>query len=72
MRVDTTLGNIASALVGSYRKLSGRHAPRALAGLEHRNNRRHDLAALISRIGWAAARTPPMPYRLPKLAEDHG
>ena len=32
-------------------------------------NRRYDLAAMIPRLGWAAVRTPPMPYRLLKLAE---
>ena len=30
-----------------------------------------DLAAMMPRLGWAAVRTPPMPYRLLKLAEAH-
>ena len=34
--------------------------------------RRYDLAAMIPRLAWVALRTPPMPYRLLKLAEDHG
>ena len=33
--------------------------------------RRYDLAAMLPRLGWAAVRTPPMPYRLLKLAEAH-
>ena len=33
--------------------------------------RRYDLAAMTPRLGWAAVRTPPMPYRLLKLAEAH-
>ncbi|MGE5441651.1 MAG: IS1595 family transposase, partial [Bacteroidota bacterium] len=36
-----------------------------------RFNRRYDLAAMLPRLGWAAVRTPPMPYRLLKLAEFH-
>jgi hypothetical protein len=27
---------------------------------------------MMPRLGWVAARTPPMPYRLLKLAEDYG
>jgi hypothetical protein len=27
---------------------------------------------MMPRLGWAAARTTPMPYRLLKLAEDYG
>ncbi|MCF3948033.1 IS1595 family transposase, partial [Acidiphilium iwatense] len=38
----------------------------------YRFNRRYDLASMIPRLGWAAAQTPPMPYRLLKLAEVHG
>ena len=30
---------------------------------------RYDLAAMLPRLTWAAVRTPPMPYRLLKLAE---
>ena len=38
---------------------------------ECRFNRRYDLAAMMPRLGYVAVRTPPMPYRLLKLAEDH-
>jgi hypothetical protein len=27
---------------------------------------------MMPRLGWAAARTVPMPYRVLKLAEDYG
>ena len=70
--VNTTLGNIKSALDGTFRKVSEKHAPRSLAEFEYRYNRRYDLAAMMPRLGWAAARTTPMPYRLLKLAEDYG
>jgi ribosomal protein L37AE/L43A len=70
--VNTALGNIKTALTGTFRHVSEKHAPRSLAEFEYRFNRRHDLPALITRLGWVAARTTPMPYRLLKLAEDYG
>jgi len=45
---------------------------RHLAEFEYRFNRRYDLPAMIPRLGWVAVRTPPMPYRLLKLAEVYG
>ena len=63
-RVNTALGNIKTAIVGTYRAIRDKHVPRYLAAFEHRFNRRYDLAAMLPRLGWAAVRTPPMPYRL--------
>jgi hypothetical protein len=37
----------------------------------YRFNRGFDLAAMLPRLGVAAARIPPMPYRLLTLAEAH-
>ena len=67
--VNTALGNIKAAIAGTYRSISRKHVPRYLAEFEYRFNRRYDLAAMMPRLGWAALRTPPMPYRLLKLAE---
>ena len=67
--VNTALGNIKAAIVGTYRAIHEKHVPRYLAEFEYRFNRRYDLAAMIPRLAWAATRTPPMPYRLLKLAE---
>ena len=69
--VNTALGNIKTAIVGTYRAIRDKHVPRYLAEFEYRFNRRYDLAAMLPRLGWAAVRTPPMPYRLLKLAEFH-
>jgi hypothetical protein len=69
--VNTTLGNIKSAITGTYRAVHDKHVPRYLAEFEYRFNRRYDLAAMMPRLGYIAVRTPPMPYRLLKLAEDH-
>jgi hypothetical protein len=51
--VNTTLGNIKSAIVGTYRAISSKHAPRYLAEFEYRYNRRYDLASMIPRLGYA-------------------
>src|SRR5207237_4940805 len=69
--VNTTLGNIKSAITGTYRAIRDKHVPRSLAEFEYRFNRRYDLAAMMPRLAYVALRTPPMPYRLLRLAEDH-
>jgi hypothetical protein len=69
--LNTVLGNVKNALHGTYHKVSPQHLPRYLAEFCYRFNRRFDLAAMLPRLGVAAVRTPPMPYRLFKLAEVH-
>jgi len=69
--LNTVLGNVKNALRGTYHKASSQHLPRYLAEFCYRFNRRFDLAAMLPRLGYAAARTQPMPYRLLKLAEAH-
>ena len=59
-----------SAITGTYSAIRDKHVPRYLAEFEYRFNRRYDLAAMMPRLGYVAVRTPPMPYRLLKLAED--
>jgi len=67
--VNTALGNIKAAIIGTYRAIDEKHVPRYLAEFEYRFNRRYDLAAMIPRLAWAALRTTPMPYRLLKLPD---
>ena len=67
--VNTALDNMKAALTGTYRSIAPKHVPRYLAEFEYRFNRRYDLAAMPPRLATAAAQTPPMPYRLLKLAE---
>lgn len=69
--VNTMIGNVKNAMLGSYHKASSQHLPRYLAEFCYRFNRRFDLAAMLPRLARAALRTPPMPYRLLKLAEVH-
>ena len=50
--VNTVLGNVKNALLGTFRAISGRHAPCALAEFEYRFNRRYDLPSMIpSQLG---------------------
>lgn len=69
--VDTMLGNVKNAIHGTYHAIGHKHLPRYLAEFCWRFNRRFDLANLLPRLAVIATRTPPMPYRLVKLAESH-
>jgi transposase-like protein len=62
--VNTTLGNIKTALVGTYHHVSPKHAPSYLASFAYRFNRRRQLDSIIERLAWAAVHTAPQPYRL--------
>ena len=70
--INTVLADIKTAIAATYRSGAKKHTPRRLAEFAYRFNRRYDLPAMIIRLGWVAMRTQPMPYRLLKLAEDHG
>jgi transposase-like protein len=62
--VNTTLGNIKTALAGTYHHVSPKHAQSYLASFAYRFNRRRQLDSIVERLAWAAARTAPHPYRL--------
>ncbi len=70
--INTALATIKAGIAATFRSASNRHAARRLAEFAYRFNRRYDLASLIPRLVWVAARTPAMPYRVVKLAEDYG
>lgn len=67
--VNIMLGNIKNSLHGTYHAFRGKHLPRYLAEFNYRFNRRFELNRLVDRLLYAAARTPPMPAKLIKLAE---
>ncbi len=69
--VNTIIGNVKNALTGTYHAIRAKHLPRYLAEFSYRFNRRFWLEEMIPRLGYAAVRTPPMPYRLLRLAELH-
>jgi transposase-like protein len=65
--VNTMLGNVKNALHGTYHALRPKYLQRYLSEFCYRFNRRFDLAALVPRLIVAAARTPPLNYRLATL-----
>ena len=59
--MDTALGNIKTALAGTYHHVSAKHAQRYLTSFAWRFNRRYQLDTLTERLAYACARTPPHP-----------
>jgi ISXO2-like transposase domain/Transposase zinc-ribbon domain len=62
--VNTTLGNIKTAIAGTYHHVSPKHAQSYLASYAYRFNRRRQLDSIVERLAWAAVRTAPQPYRV--------
>jgi ISXO2-like transposase domain/Transposase zinc-ribbon domain len=60
--VDTTLGNVKAAIVGTCRQTSPEHAGRYLASYAWRFNRRFRLDTMLPRLVHGAVRTAPLPY----------
>lgn len=65
--VNTVLGNVKNALHGTYHALLPKYLQRYLSEFCYRFNRRFDLKTLVPRLLYAAARTPPLPYKLATL-----
>lgn len=62
--VNTILGNLKTALSGTFYKLDPRHLKRHFATFVYRFNRRYNLEAMIPRFIQIAARSIPMNNRL--------
>jgi transposase-like protein len=62
--VNTTLGNIKTAIAGTYHHVSAKHAQHYLASFAYRFNRRFRLDSIVERLAWAAVHAPPQPYRV--------
>ncbi len=61
--VNTALGNIKSAITGTYRKLGPGYADRYLASFAWRYNRRYSLEEMVPCLVQTAALTPPITYK---------
>jgi ribosomal protein L37AE/L43A len=71
--VNTLLGNLKTALVGTYHAFAFRkYAHRYLADVQYRFNRRFDLKSILPRLVRAAAVTGPRPESRIRLAEVEG
>jgi len=60
--VNTVLGNIKTAITGTYQHVSPKHAERYLASFAYRFNRRYDLDTITQRLAWTCTQTKPHPY----------
>ena len=65
----TALGNIKTALAGTYHHVSAKHAQRYLASFAWRFNRRYQLDTMTERLAYACARTAPHPTASSSLDE---
>jgi hypothetical protein len=70
--VNTIIGNVKTALHGTFHAISKKHFPRYLAEFCYRFNRRYNLEQMVARFGYVAVRTAPTPQRLLKVAEYCG
>jgi signal transduction histidine kinase len=66
---NTVLANVKHSLLATHRAVGAKHLPRYLGAFAWRFNRRFVLKMIHERLAIAATTTPPMPYRLLKLAE---
>src|SRR5215210_6123090 len=62
--VNTTLGNIKTAIAGTYHHVSAKHAQTYLTSFAYRFNRRRQLDSIVERLAWAAVHTMPHPYQI--------
>lgn len=66
--INTLLGNLKTALAGTFHKLSKHHLQRHLSTFAYRFNRRYNLQDILKRFTYVSLRTPPMPKRLLTLS----
>jgi hypothetical protein len=70
--VNTMIRNIKTSEHGAYHSIGPKHLPRYLVEFCYRFNRRFDISEILQRFMYVPLRTPPMPYRLFKMAESYG
>jgi len=69
--LNTILGNVKSAITGTYRSSRKGYTQRYLAEFQYRINRRFKLHSLFISLIYAAAYTPPLSGEVLKRAADH-
>jgi hypothetical protein len=67
--VNTCLGNIETAIAGTYHHVSPKHAQSYLTSFAYRFNRRYQLESIVERLAWAAIHAGPQPYRVITTAD---
>ena len=66
--VNVLLGNLKTALKGTYKAQKAKYRQRYLSEFEYRYNRRNDLRTIFPRLLSVSARTPPIPRHLLTMA----
>jgi len=70
LAVNTVLGNLKTALCGTYHAFDfAKYSHRYLAQVQYLFNRRYDLRSLLTRLARVACRTPPCPLIRIRAAE---
>ena len=70
--VNTVLGNVKTAIVGTLKSVAGRYVFRYLAEFQYRFNRRFKLPELLNRLASVATRAAPRPYKTLKILHMAG
>lgn len=60
--VNTVLGNLKTAITGTFKSVRRKYAPRYLAEFQYRFNRRSRLPDMLDRLACVAVRVGPKPY----------
>jgi hypothetical protein len=61
--INTILGNLKTAITGTYHHIEEKYVGRYLAEFEYRFNRRYDLKTILPRLLYAATHTLPIPEK---------
>jgi len=70
--VNTVLGNLKTAIVGTMKHVAKRHVARYLAEFQFRFNRRFDLPSLFDDLAMSASAAAPRPRNQLRVAYEHG
>jgi transposase-like protein len=70
--VNTVLGNVKTAMVGTMKHVAKRYLARYFAEFQYRFNRRADLPAMLDRLGFVATQAAPRPRGVLKIQHVAG
>ena len=69
--MNTTLGNIKTAIAGTYHHISAKHAQSYLTSFAYRFNRRFQLDSIVERVQTPYVGVRQLPLTLVEDADDH-
>ena len=70
--VNTVLGNVKTAIVGTLKSVAKRYVFRYLAEFQYRFNRRFKLPEMLDRLACVATQAKPRPYKTLKIEHEAG